>query len=1234
VRGLAWLFVWLLPATLSADWRAADGYRWQPVTPNGAGVGFTKMAAIDAGIGFTNRLSDDRSITNRNLLSGSGVAAGDVDGDGRPDLFFCGLDSSNELHRNLGDWRFTNVTATALPGVAWSNPVSGANDSTGTAFADVDGDGDLDLLVNALGGGTRLFVNDGRGRFAEATDAAGLRSRRGATSLALADVDADGDLDLYVAHFRPTTILDQPNARYQMRQTAGGPVVVAVNGRPVTEPDFTNRFRLGPSGDVQELGEPDALLLNDGRGVFAAVSWTDGTFADADGRALSEPPMDWGLALQFRDIDADGRPDLYVCNDLWTPDRVWINATVRGGPVRFRALGALALRSNSTFCMGVDFADVNRDGFLDLFTVDMFSRNRAWRQTQMAGASPVLRLPGQFGDRAQLQRNALHLNRGDGTWAEVAWWAGVEASEWSWGPMFVDVDLDGFEDVLVPNGQLRDFQDGDGADRITAAQARGEARSQAQIAALVRTLPRLATPNVAFRNRGDGTFAEVAGRWGMGTGSISQGAALADLDGDGDPDVVFNDLMDAPALYRNEATAARVAVRLRGTGANTVGAGARITVDTGGALPRQFQDIVAGGRYLSGDEPQRTFATGKAEQVTIEVRWPSGRGSRVSGVPANSVVEIREPSAEASVSIPLVKAPTRWFEDVSTRLNHVHADEPFDDFARQPLLPEKLSQDGPGVAWADVNRDGAEDLVVGAGRGGSLAVLLGDGRGGFTNSGWFAKPTGRDLTAVLPLNGVLFAGVANYEDGQTNGGALRLHDVASQRSGEVVLNPGFSTGPLAAADLDGDGVLEIFVGGRAVAGRWPEPASSLLVRQQAGRLTVAQRLEALGLVTSACFTDLTGDGRPELVVMREWAAPALFRWTNGTLEPFVPEVTGLAGVTRLDQLMGWWSGAVAGDFDEDGRMDLVLGNRGRNTRTAATPEAPARMYFGDLGSGSGLDLVQTWHDGATQSDRPERELMLLAMVFPTLRERAPTYAAYSRATVKDLFGDAIASARRLEVRVSESIVLLNRGDRFEARPLPGEAQWSPVSGLCVADFDGDGHDDVFLAQNFFATHPLMERSDAGRGLWLRGDGRGGFGAELSSGVAVYGEARGAAVSDFDGDGRVDLAVAQNGAATTLWHNVGARPGLRVGFDGPSGNPDGVGVAVRLVRGERKGPWRERHSGSGHWSADSPVLVLGVGAEAATAVEWRWPGAAVRSATLPAEAHEIRLGPGGELRVIR
>jgi hypothetical protein len=525
-----------------------------------------------------------------------------------------------------------------------------------------------------------------------------------------------------------------------------------------------------------------------------------------------------------------------------------------------------------------------------------------------------------------------------------------------------------------------------------------------------------------------------------------------------------------------------------------------------------------------------------------------------------------------------------------------------------------LSQLGPSLTWTDLNGDGRPDLVIGSGRGGKPGVRIQDGKGGFEarETPPFHKTTSRDMTSILPINGVLLAGISNYEDGLTNGGALRMYDPAGGRSGEMLVGTAFAVGPLAAADVDGDGSLEVFVSGRSVAGRYPEAAPSLLLRNQGGRLTPVTRWDDLGLVTAACFTDLDGDARPDLVLAREWAPPRFFRNESGRLTEWAPVLEGASG-----SFSGLWNAVVAGDFDEDGRLDLVLGNWGRNTRWSASGSAPRRLWYGDFGSGQGLDLAESWFDPALKADRPEREMGLWAALYPAVRERVGSLVAFSKATLPMLLGDALSAARSVSVDTVDSVLLLNRGDRFLVKPLPAVAQRAPVSSLCVADFDGDGHDDLFLSQNLSTAHPFAERSDAGRGLWLRGDGRGGFVPEENSGVRVQGDGRGAAVCDYDADGRVDLAVGQNGAETTLWRNVSARPGLRVRLSGVGGNPTAVGARVRWKSASGFGPWREIHLGSGDGSCDDPVLVLGVGDQKVDAVEIRWPGGS--SATVPVTA---------------
>jgi hypothetical protein len=1216
---LLWVLLAAAGQAAELSWHAGEGCRWAELpVPKAGKTGFTRLNGADTGILFTNWLTDERGIANRNLLSGSGVAAGDVDGDGWCDLYFCGLDNANALYRNLGNWKFEDITASA--GVACAG-----QDSTGAVFADIDGDGDLDLIVNSLGNGVRVFENDGHGRFKEVTAAAGTTAKTGGMSLALADADGDGDLDLYVVNYRTTTIMDQPKTRFRINMANGLPVVTHVNDQPAITPELTNRFVLGATGEVIELGEPDVLYLNDGKGHFTPVSWTDGSFLDEDGRPLPEPPRDWGLSVQCRDLNEDGAPDIYVCNDLFSPDRIWIN----DGKGRFRAIDRVALRSTSTFSMGIDFADLNRDGHVDFMIVDMLATSHKDRHTQVSTSKPS-RLPiGTIERRVQNWRNTLHLNRGDATFAEVAFYAGVEASNWSWMPLFLDVDLDGYEDILIPNGQMRDFQNVDMANRIDAARA-AKPLTAADIMALVKMFPNFRTPSLAFRNRGNLTFEEMGAAWGFNSVGVSQGTTMADLDNDGDMDVIVNKLNEQAGVYRNESIAPRVAVRLRGLPGNGQGIGAQITV-SGGPV-QQSQEVICGGHYLSGADPLRTFAAGAlTNELTLQVRWRNGKVSVVEGARPNRLYEIDESGAGPSGTPHSALRTPQLFEDLSHLLNHRHHEDPFDDFERQPLLPNALSQLGPGVAWHDLDGDGWDDLVIGSGKGGLLAVYRNDGKGGFSRmqEAVLSRPAARDQTTVLGIGATLLLGASNYEDGLTNGGCLRIVDLQRKASGESVMGQLSSAGPLALGDVEGRGVLDLFIGGRVVPGRYPEPATSLLLRDEGGRFVAAQRFEKVGLVSGAVFSDLDGDGRLELVLACEWGPVRVFRQEGGRFKEATQEL-GLAGY------LGWWNGVTTGDLDGDGRLDIIASNWGLNNKyRRLSREHPRRLYYGDLDGSGTVNLIEACYDEAMQKEVPERGYMAVVAAMPFVQEKTLTFEAYGMSSLADIYGDRLKETQFVEVNTLATTAFMNRGGHFEAIELPAEAQFSPAFGICVGDLDGDGNEDVFLSQNFFATCLDTTRNDAGRGLWLRGDGKGGLKAVpgQESGVKVYGEQRGCALADYDRDGRVDLVVTQNGNATKLYHNVGAKPGLLVRLRGPPGNPTGVGATIRLGNGSRLGPAREIHAGSGYWSADGAAQVMALPDEP-TQIWVRWPGGKITTSDIPKGAKEIDVGLAGGVKLVR
>ena len=1203
---------------MDTSWHQDASYRWRVLrVPRRGDPGFTPLGPDRTGLAHRNDISDEHALANRNLLIGAGIAVGDVDGDGLPDVFVASLEKPAALYHNDGGMHFTDVTAAAgirTDGLA----------ALSAAFADVNGDGHLDLLVGTLGGPLKLWLGDGHGHFTDATASSGLAGGYAATGLTLADVNGDGHLDLYVATYKVRSALD----KYPPEERSFDAVVEKVGGIYRVRPQWQSEYRLEDRPDLggvlrSQRADPDLFFLNDGHGHFTRSPIMGERFRDENGKPLTQEPDYFTLAARFYDVNGDGAPDLYVCNDFEDPDQFWLN----DGKGNFRLVPALDLRETSNTCMSVDFADVNRDGHVDFFTADMMGPTLARRQRESPTNMPLPKGVGLTKDRQQWMQNSLELSRGDGSWAQISDFAGVAGTDWTWGSAFLDVDLDGWEDLLVVNGHRWDVRDADTFQHIQNSVPRVPwNREQAEF-------PPDAAHSVVFRNNHDLTFTNLSRDWHFGEqAGITNGIALADLDGDGDLDVITTRLDDTPLVYRNNATAPRVAVRLRGSPPNTGGIGALVTVRAA-SLPVQSRQMTAGGYYLSGSDAELAFATGRDSVVTIEVHWRDGKVSTVPARP-NRLYEVDETDANTRAGTTPDSSRVGLFEDATPLLGgQAHVDSIFDDYARQPLLPNKFSQLGPGVSWVDVDGDGREDLVVGTGRGGRLAVLRNTGAR-FTAEPVPGGPARWDLTTILPVPGAngtlsLLAGQSNYESSSAEE-ALSVPRVvefplAGGRPGtpRALLPPDTaSVGPLALSDVYAEGRLDLFVGSRILPGAWPLPARSHLYR----RLTDGgwaldsandAALATVGLVSAALFADLDGDGWPDLVLTSEWGPLRVFHNEHGRLRNVTKE-WGFAGISSR------WNGVAVGDFDGDGRLDIVATSWGRNIPWRATPNRPYELLVGNFG-GAGLGLVFARRDSATGREMPLESLERVAVAVPQVSSRFVTHDQYSRASVDDVLGPASPSAQRIGATTFDNVVFLNRGDHFEMKPLPALTQLAPAFGAVVADFDGDGREDIYLAQNFSPTSLGTPRFDAGAGLLLIGEGHGGFRplGVHQAGIDVIGDQRGAAAADYDGDGRVDLAVSQNGAATTLWHNRGARPGLRVRLNAGPGNPWGIGAQLRVVAGSRRGPVRELHAGGGCWSMDAATTVMALPPGADSLVV-RWPGGRQQVVPLKPGQREVTL----------
>ena len=1070
---------------------------------------FEKVSPEESGIDFVHLWqpgSAQEELMQKTGFTGGGVALGDYDGDGRCDLFLTRPQGGGRLYRNLGGFKFSDVTVAA--GVA-----TGDSWCTGASFADLDNDGLLDLYVCAYASDNRLFLNQGDGTFAERAKAVGLHFMGANVKMAFADYDRDGDLDAYLVTNRREPI---GNPKVEYAGTPGNYTVkepyrelVSVINLPSGEQKFTK------AGQYDHLFKN--LLVESGKLRFADVSKSAG---------IAGP--DHGLDVTWWDYDGDGYPDLYVSNDFTDPDKLYHNR----GDGTFEDVLATAFPHTPWFTMGSAAGDLNNDGLLDLVAADM-SATTHYREKISMGAMDAIAWFLDAAEPRQYMRNAVYLNTGTTRFMEVAHLTGLASSNWTWSIKIADLDEDGFEDVFATNGFPFDYLNSDFAAKLAKS-------GRASDPTAWRGAPRLPEKNLGFRNDGDYSFGEEGAAWGIDELAISFGAGLGDLDGDGDLDLIVNNFAAAPSVYRNRSSARhRIKLRLQGTRSNRSGLGAMVRATT--AAGQHVRYLNGGGGFMSADEPGTcVIGLGEQEKISqLSVQWPSGVLQEFGELAADQLYTITEPTEGVEASPPKLK-PT-LFRRSNLLAQAVHKERPFDDFALQPLLPNKLSQLGPTMSWGDLDGDQDEDLFLGGatGQAGQIFVradseafeplkvgFAAEAESEDMGSAFFDADGDGDLDLYVVSGGVeLKKGDAGYADrlylNQGEGSSPRFVKAMGR-----LPDLRDSGGPVAVSDFDKDGDLDLFVGSRVVPGAYPISPASRLLRNEDGKFVEVGEGLALGMVTDALWSDLNGDSWPDLMVTTEYGPVRCLLNEEGELVDRTEE----AG---LSEFLGWWNGIDVADVDGDGDLDFAVANFGENTKYHPTAKKPQVIFHGDFAASGKKNVVEA-KLGDEGGWLPVRGKSCSSNAMPHLRSKFTTFHEFASATLNEIYPTSqLEGCLRLEANVLANGILLNDGQgKFTFRPLPRLAQAAPAFGIAFLDLDGDAHPDLFLAQNFFGAQRETGRMDGGLSLVLRGRGNGEFIPILAgeSGIVIPGDATDVEIVDLNGDSRADIVTAINDGA--------------------------------------------------------------------------------------------------------
>jgi len=1023
---------------------------------------FELKSPEETGVNFKNTITENDSLnyfTYGYLYMGGGVAVGDINNDGWVDIYLNGNMTPNKLYLNNGDFTFTDITNTA-------NIAGDDRWYTGVAMADVNNDGFLDIYCSVGGKFTpkenQLFINNGDLTFSEKGETYGVADMGNSVQGTFFDYDKDGDLDLYVANYPPTPF-GAPTHYYQ------------------------SKMRL------LRNSESDHLFRNDG-GKFTDVTTESGV-------------KSFGLSLSATvgDLNNDGWEDIYVSNDFATPDYLYMN----NGDGTFTNTIKEATKNTAFYGMGVDINDSNNDGLLDILQMDMSAQDNYRAKANMASMNIALFWSTvNSGFHYQYMQNALQINNGNlradsiPDFSNLSRFAGLSSTDWSWSPLFADLDNDGLKDIFVSNGTKREINNNDYFNEIGKKPLTEDELLEKSLA-----IPSEPIDNFVYKNLGNNTFEQQNEAWGISYKGFSNGSAYADLDNDGDLDLITNNIDDDVTIFENKTSDnGHVSVRLKGDTDNLFGLGSKVTIYHDGS--KQFQQLTLTRGFQSSVAAKLHFGIGQATKVdSVLVEWPNGTISKKTDIHANTDLIIAQ--EDAAIAKKHKESSGHLFVDVSTNLSAepiIHQENRYDDFKTEILLPHSTSKFGPGIATGDVNGDGDDDLIVAGASGfptrlyvASKGTLVEKSVGDFISDSLHED---MDMTLFDADNDgdldlyVISGGNEFLPD------ASELHDRLYSNDGEgnftklktTLPTKAISGGRVIPHDYDKDGDLDLFVSGRLAPKAYPSPVSSQLLRNDSHRGGIqftdvtdvlAPALIELGMATDAVWTDVNNDGWDDLIVVGEWMPITVLLNENGS---------GFADHTKnygLHESNGWWFSIAKADLDHDGDDDYLVGNLGLNYKYKASEEAPFEIFYDDFDRNGKGDIVLGYYNKGTLY--PVRGRECSSQQIPGIKRKFKDYESFANASLIDVYDEeSLEASLYYKIKSFASIWLENKDGKLIAHELPKEAQWAPINKFLVNDFDGDQKADIVLAGNLHASEVETPRADAGIGLFLKGNNDGSF----------------------------------------------------------------------------------------------------------------------------------------------